>query len=148
MSRSRTQKVGSSVPAASPVFDVATRYAADTTDVVILDPVAIGKQVDTGARITIRSVYSKEAREAAAAARARFSEGAAATEADVDASLLEQAIACTVSWRGFVVDGQPLACTPENVRALYTDPRTAWVGRQVVAAYLDLGRFFGTPKAA
>lgn len=147
MGKPRTQPS----PTSAKVFDLASRYAADTVEVAIVDPADLAAKLDTGARITIRSLYSKEARDAALAARntLKLVDGTVdATDADFEQHLFEQTVAVTVGWSGFVVDGETIPCTPATVRALYSDPRTAWVQKQVQAAYLDIGRFFGTRKAS
>lgn len=136
-------------PTATP-FDLASRYAADTVDVVIMDPADLSAKIDTGFRITIRSLYSDAAREAANAEHARLKivDGKIdASDADFAHNLFEQTIAVTVGWN-LVENGVALACTPDEVRRIYGTPRTAWVQKQVQATYLDLGRFFGAPKTA
>lgn len=130
-------------------LDLTTRYAAETVEVPILDPTDLAAQRDTGARITIRSLYSKEAREAATASRAklRIVDGKVdATDADFEANLAEQTIAVTVGWTGIEEAGVPLPFTPETCRRIYEDPRTQWVQKQVQVAYLDIGRFFPPSK--
>lgn len=140
-------------------FDFATRYAAPSTVVTINDPAStLAKDVDTGVRIRILSIYSKEAREAAVAAQAAIQLDAAGEPIAGGATpdtLLEQTIAITTEWwvegettDQILIDGEFVKCTPDRVRALYTDPRTKWVQRQVQAVYLDLARFFDAPKTS
>ena len=126
-------------------FDLSTRYAADTIEVVIHDPL---DKSDTGARITIHSPRSSAARLARSRGTPlRFADGKTeATEEEIHANLLEQTIGVTADWAGFTVGAEPLLFTPENVRALYTDPRTEWIQVEVLEAYLDASRFFGTPR--
>lgn len=131
-------------PRTSPgVFDLSTRYMAETIDIPILDP-----KTDelTGMRWTIASQFSKEAREAAVANATLALNAKGEVEATTDEArdgLLEQVIAATRGWSGFVVAGEPLTFSPENVRAILTDVRTAWIRSQVMAGYLSLSRFFG-----
>jgi hypothetical protein len=142
----------------SPRFDLASRYAADSVDVVIYDPAALGEKVDTGMRVRIKSLYSKEARDAALGARSQLKlvDGEVdASDADFEKNLFEQTVAITESWwiegestDAIYVAGEWIACTPETVREVYSDPRTAWVQKQVQAAYLDVARFFGASKAS
>jgi hypothetical protein len=126
-------------------FDLATRYMAETVDVPILDPVT---NMPTGMHITVGSMFSARARQAATQAlKLRMvsdpQDGpTVAPASEEDDPLLAQLVAATVAWSGFVVGGVPIACTTTNVRALYVDPRTAWIRTQVQSAYLGLERFF------
>lgn len=129
-------------------FNVATRYAAETAVVSLMDPAVLPGQppVDLGGRITIQSLYSDAARDAIRKAQASITIVDGKVEMTDEAavsSLLEQTIAATVSWN-LERDGTPIPCTPEEIRTLYTDPRTAWIQTQVRTAYLDLARFFTT----
>lgn len=143
-------------------FDLSSRYAKDTIEVTIYDPVDLTAKIDTGIRIGIRSIYSREARKAAQAARAKIQivdDKIVSSEAELDEAFLEQTIGATAYWRNegetdplfqsaLNIEGAPLECTPENVRALYTDSKTNWIQRQAQAAYLNLAGFFETPKTA
>lgn len=62
-----------------------------------------------------------------------------------EAYLLTVAIGVTVDWRGVVVDGVTLPCTPATARDLYTSEGLGWLFEQVVNAHLARERFFGTP---
>lgn len=147
------------IPVAKPPrFDLAHYYAAETVDVVIYSPASIAEKVDTGMRVRIRSLYSKEARTAALNAKTQLKLVGGevdASDADFEANLFEQTIAITDAWwvegespDTIYVAGEWVPCTPDTVRALYTDPRTQWVQKQVQAAYLDVARFFGASKAS
>lgn len=75
----------------------------------------------------------------------------AATEAldDLDDAQLEILSACTKSWRmadgsTVLLDGKPLACTPENAQTLYE--KLPIVRRQVESAMGDRANF--TPRSA
>ena len=141
------------------VFDLASRYAKDTVEVTIYDPVDLSAKLDTGIRIGIKSIYSKEARTAAQAARAKIQivdDKVVSSEAELDEAFLEQTIGATVYWKAdddeysdsLLIGGEKVPCTPDTVRQLYTNPQTAWIQRQVQAAYLNLAGFFEPPKTA
>lgn len=131
-----------------PVFDLSSRYMAETVDIDIVDPVD-GKS-PTGLVWTIGSQFSKEARAAAMTAqRIRITpngEVEAESLGGLNDTILDQLVAVTAGWQNLTVNGEPLPCTPENARALLTDPRTAWIRPQVQAAYLSLSRFFDSAK--
>ena len=154
-----TKKI--SIPRASSTpFSLASRYAADTADVVIYDPADLGAKIDTGLRVRIKSLYSNEAREAVqkATAALTLADGKVEyTQIDWAVNLFEQTVAITVAWwdengapDGIceAADAPPTPCTEPNVRRIYDDPRTGWMQKQVQAAYLDLGRFFPTRNAS
>jgi hypothetical protein len=112
--------------------------------------------VDTGFRIEIASMYSDEARDAVRNISKPLAlvDGEAHEPTFTD-SLFEQTVAVTKRWwvegepyETIVLDGVELEPTPENVRAVYSDPRYVWIQREVQAAYLELGRFFGASKAS
>lgn len=157
---SRTQKAEDSmIPAAKArPFDLADRYAAPTADVTIVDPADLTAKIDTGLRVRIRSMYSDEAKQAATSERAKLKlvDGKVdASDAQWEANLFEQTVAIVEAWwdengapDAIQVAGALLPCTPENVRQVFSDPRTAWLQKQVQAAYLDIGRFFPKPKTA
>ncbi len=48
-----------------------------------------------------------------------------------DAKALDVLVRATVAWTGFFSNGEAMACTPENVRGIYSSPRYAWIKRQV-----------------
>ena len=52
--------------------------------------------------------------------------------------------ACTLGWEGLSTDGAPLVFSAEAARALYADPRRAWVRDQVKAALDERALFFGS----
>jgi hypothetical protein len=130
------------------VFDLSTRYMAESLDIPILDPET---NEPTGMTWTVGSQFSKAARAAAmAATRLRLNakgEVEADAVTDFDDTLLDQLVAVTLRWSGFKVEGAELPCTPENVRALLTDERTAWMRPQVQTGYLTLSRFFTKANA-
>lgn len=124
-------------------FDISTRYAQESVAVPIMDPTDLS--VDTGARIVIRSLYSEEAQASQQehSGKIIIVDGKVDTKTlDFAASLFEQTLAVTVGWEHIEIDGKPLVFSKDAARKLYTDPRTAWVQKQIQAAYLDIGRFF------
>lgn len=154
------------------VFDLSQRFVRDVVEVVIYDPAEPGEKIDTGLRIGLRSVYSKEARAAAQSARSQIvldekGEVISSPAENVDA-ILEQTIGATAYWfhadlskpqrpdgtwareEGyedvFFIDGEKIPCTPETVRALYTDDKTRWIARPLQLAFLNIAGFFGKPK--
>jgi len=135
--------------AARAPFDLTSRYMAETLTIDITDPADAA--LFTGMTWTIGSQFSKEARAAVLSATKLRLNAKGEIEADSALALadtiLDQLVAVTMSWSGFVVAGVPLDCTPNNVRALLTDARTAWLRPQVQAGYLSLSRFFATASA-
>jgi hypothetical protein len=141
-------------------FDLSQRFVRDVVEVPIMDPVDVTAKIDTGIRIAIRSVYSKEAKAAAAAARSQIivddNGKVVSTPNETIDALLEQTIGATAYWKAdddeyadsLLIDGEKVPCTPETVRKLYTDPQTAWIQRQVQTAYLNLAGFFVKPKTS
>ncbi|MGQ5524254.1 hypothetical protein ACUHMQ_13485 [Chitinimonas sp. PSY-7] len=51
-------------------------------------------------------------------------------EEDVE-RLVNELVTCTLGWEGFMRDGKPVPCTPEEVRALYANPKRGWLRLQV-----------------
>ena len=129
-------------------FEISSRYMAETVDVPIMDPE--DSTTATGMVWTIGSQHSKEAKQAMFAATKLTLNKKGEVEASAgvfDDTLLEQLVAVTRHWTGANVNGEPLACTPENARTLLTDSRTAWMRPQVQNAFLSLSGFFSTAKA-
>lgn len=60
---------------------------------------------------------------------------------DVQAAELILARFLTADWEGLVEKGEPLDCTDENKRRVYSKHR--WLAEQVVAFARDRGNFFG-----
>ena len=90
-----------------PVFDLGQRRARGTVDVPIYDPQDLMRLIDTGIRIRLASVWSKEAQDAAKKAaegtdiRIEERDGVRqviASEALIDLNVLEQTIGATVYW--------------------------------------------------
>ncbi len=52
--------------------------------------------------------------------------------ADFEALALDVYVLCTKDWVNVELDGEPLECTPENVRLVYSDDRFTWLHDQVI----------------
>lgn len=64
----------------------------------------------------------------------------------LDESSTELLVLCTVSWRTgekpfFKIGSEELQCTPENVEKVYTNPKLAWIRKQVDEGITDIGNF-------
>jgi hypothetical protein len=135
-------------------FDLCTRFRKETAIVTILDPV---DGTDTGMRVEIGSPQSSDAQAIRETFKGSLSVTGETVTMDADVagqSAKEQVIAVTRRWwaepdspDGLVIDGHVVACTPDAVRSLYTDPRTSWVYDQVLTAYVGVEGFFGASKA-
>lgn len=150
MAKTRTQSKSLQVPPPreTPVFDIASRFMAPHIEVPIMDTL-VDRTVDTGARITIKSSQSVAVRDAARAFRSTVQlDGTDMTPTQVDDLFLAQLVAATESWSGFTNGGVEVPCTPENVKALYSDPACTWIYAQVFSAFLDTTRFFDTPRTS
>ena len=144
--KARTQSLKIPAPAPKPVFDISSRFMAETIQVPIMDTL-VDRKRDTGMRVVIRSSQSDQARDAGRAFRASIViDGDGMTATQIDDLFLAQLVAVTVSWSGFTSAGTEIECTPANVRALYGNPQAAWIYQQVFAAFMDTARFFATPR--
>lgn len=137
------------------VFDVGAHRMAGRFDVPIVAP--------DGSRtpmvVTLMSRYSPEYRARVLAAdreKIERATGTAAPDTDaaasatdaVEAFILDTVVSVTADWRGFVLDGAPMPCTPETARTLYTSEGLGWLYQQVADAYLARERFFARPSNA
>lgn len=141
----------------SDVQDLAELFENERATVILWDPrdIYVKEKRDTGFRIEIAPLWSDEAREVAEANkdRVKFIDGVPdLTDQGLQDSLFEQIVTVTKRWwkvgespDGIVLHGEFLACTPENVRKVYTHPKLRWIYAHVQAAYLDRARFFGVP---
>lgn len=59
----------------------------------------------------------------------------------ISKKMVELLAACVLSWEGFIENGVPLACTPENVMRLLTTPGYYWLKEQLESALGDVARF-------
>lgn len=140
------------------VFDLGAHRLAERFDVPIVAP----DGTPTPMVVTLMSRYSPEYRaRALQAQRARIAAASATAKPDTDAGgadgseddaveafILETIVSVTADWRGFVLEGAPMPCTPEHARALYTSPGLGWLYKQVGDAYLARERFFVQPGSA
>jgi hypothetical protein len=116
----------------------------DAVAVAIVDP--RDGTTPTGISITLAGRYTKAYRGAQAMIAEQMSGGKIA-DAEAIERLRDLIVACTLSWDGVNdAEGAPVACTPEAVRALYT--QVEWCYEQVRSAYLDGTRFFESAKAS
>ena len=56
-------------------------------------------------------------------------------------------VAATKAWN-LVLNGEPVPCTPEKIREIYTSPRFGWIGDQVGTTLADTTRFFPTARTS
>lgn len=123
-----------------------------TFDLASLDTAALCEQgaemelthPDTGAplgvHLTLAGVDSKTWRKAAAAlAEKRLARRGKVTAEDVRSGGIEIVARCTLAWRGVVVGGQELPCTPDNARDLYE--RFPWIFEQADLFASDRGSY-------
>lgn len=59
---------------------------------------------------------------------------------DIEEQTLDDIAALTVGWGGFEEGGEPVECTPANVKRVYTD--YPWLREQVQAFHNDRANFF------
>lgn len=116
----------------------------DAVAVAIMDPREASKP--TGISVTLAGRYTKAYKGAQAMIAAQM-QGGTIADAEAIERLRDLIVACTLDWSGVSdTDGNPVPCTPEAVRALYTG--VEWLYEQVRSAYLDSTRFFETAKAS
>jgi hypothetical protein len=84
-----------------------------------------------------RQIAALQAREHAAKRSGREPEPQSIDE--IEAQAIELAVAYTITWADFEDNGQPMAATEANFRAIYTD--CPWIRRQVLDEAQDLGNF-------
>lgn len=61
------------------------------------------------------------------------------TAEEIEGDGIDLLVASTIGWDGVMVDGQPLAYTPDNARKLYK--RFSWVTEQAEAFVAERGNF-------
>lgn len=134
--------------------DLAQLFESKTRVLEIPDPRVIArKPVASKFRIEISSLRSERAREAVVRHREMLTlRDGAIDENDpaLDDFLREQVVACTTRWwqtdrseDGLLLNGEVLACTPENVRTVYQTPELAWLYRYVHENVFNTADFFG-----
>ena len=110
--------------------------AEDGIDMVILNPVTnvplLDDDGETPISIRLSGMDSKRFRQASRTNVNNRLKGNRYKMPDaetMESEGLELLVKCTLSWKGIVLDGQTLDCTPANVRKVYT--RLPWVREQV-----------------
>lgn len=138
-------------------FDLSTfRPAADLSELGhTFEPRLPGGGVGIGATITVRGPQSAAvvahneeryaaARRREAQARKRGREPEPVGLAELEAAMVDLAVAHTAGWVGVVEGGAPVACTPQAARSLYA--AHPWLRDQVIAEGQELGNFM--PKSS
>ena len=126
------------------VFDFAARDCAARAErgacLEVLDPLS-GE--GTGVSITLAGADSSIYRNASSALVRRRLKNGSRTAFDPD-KVREEGIeilaACTLSWKGVVVDGKTLPCTRENAVMLYS--RFPWLREQAESFIADRAAYF------
>lgn len=114
------------------------------TTVDILDPRDGSK---TGLRVTIASYQSERVKKLqrkmanAAMREQRRNPKKASTVEEVEEKAHDLMVAAVIAWEGFEQSGKPLECTPENVRAVLTNPDLWFIGEQIDKAADDSQAF-------
>lgn len=66
---------------------------------------------------------------------------------DEEAKVTDYLVACTLGWRDLKIAGTSVAYSPEAARTLYTDPKRAYVRRQVKAFLEDSANFISSSSS-
>lgn len=69
------------------------------------------------------------------------------TVEEVQAGVVELAVASVTDWEGITSGGKPWPCTPANVKTLFSDDRFAFILEQVQAFIGDRTNFMSKPQA-
>lgn len=121
------------------MFDLATLAQSDSALMTVRHP-GTGEELtdDEGKLVTVKLAGPGHPRYVQHRNRAlRRSLRRARLNADIDdpAEVVEyntqQLVDLTLDWHGIALDGEVLACTPENVKRVYDDNRFAWLKTQV-----------------
>jgi hypothetical protein len=94
--------------------------------------------------MTIAGTYSARYRKAerAEADRMLKRKKKTVTPEEAEERMVSLAAACVIDWAGIYSSGEPLACTPDNVKAVLK--AAPWIYGQVLEAMQDHARFFST----
>ncbi len=101
----------------------------------------------TDLQVQVRGARSDAVRAAVERHQQAVAEAVRAKKSDADFEALnrareaELAVAAVMDWRNFEEGGQPLPCTPDNVRRLLTHPGFDWLAAQVFAKAQDAAVF-------
>lgn len=133
--------------AAAALLDLDALEQSTTAVVVLKHPVS---GAPTSATITVAGP-EHPARKAAIFARMRVRRAemertgklSVTDPADDEQDEVALLAACTLGWAGLSTGGAALAYSAEAARALYADPKRAWVRDQVKAALDERALFFG-----
>lgn len=105
------------------------------------------EEVIDGMTITLlgqdSKVYRKIQLAKQQAALNRIAKGKKAIDLDAEKlaeDSIDDLVQLTTGWTGFVLDGNPLECTPENIRTVYGE--WAWIKEQVQEFVADRSNFF------
>jgi hypothetical protein len=105
------------------------------------------EEVIDGMTITLlgqdSKVYRKIQLAKQQAALNRIAKGKKAIDLDAEKlaeDSIDDLVQLTTGWTGFVLDGSPLECTPENIRTVYGE--WAWIKEQVQEFVADRSNFF------
>lgn len=105
------------------------------------------EEVIDGMTITLlgqdSKVYRKIQLAKQQAALNRIAKGKKAIDLDAEKlaeDSIDDLVQLTTDWTGFVLDGNPLECTPENIRTVYGE--WAWIKEQVQEFVADRSNFF------
>lgn len=100
---------------------------------------------DAPVTITLAGVDSDRFRDVVRSQTKRRLNGGSAAGApkpDAEAEAIELLVKCTLAWSGIGLGSdRELECTPENVRAIYSDPRVPWLRQQVDRFIADRANF-------
>lgn len=125
-------------------FDGFAKSFDEGVVVDILHP-ATGEKL--GMSVTVASYQSERVKKLqrkmanAAMREQRRNPKKAATVEEVEEKAHDLMVASVVAWDGFERDGKPLPCTPENVRAVVTNPDLFFVAEQIDKAADDAQGF-------
>jgi hypothetical protein len=116
----------------------ATEYS-ETAEVTIAHPTngmpTTMKFIVAGADSAVYMAYDRAATDRRLAAAQQGIRGMDA--ATIEKEAVEILVTCTLGWKGVTRGGKDWPFSPENVRALYTDPKFRWLRNQVDRAIGD-----------
>lgn len=125
-------------------FDGFAKSFDDGIDVDICHPVTSEK---LGMTVRIASYQSERVKKLqrkmanAAMREQRRNPKKAATVEEVEEKAFDIMVASVISWEGFERGGKPLECTPENVRAVVSNPDLWFIAEQIDKAAEDSQAF-------
>ena len=128
-------------------MDLNSLRLSDTTTVDLIHPVTdepVGITITLLAKTSpkVKAVAHRFADKRLAAAVKDGKKAFRLDSAQMEDESLDILVAATEGWTGVERDGQPVPCTPDEVRALYSTPGFAWIREQVDRALSDASNFF------